>query len=290
MPLKVSDRLKLLKEVSERLCFEEWYMVDITLKEFGLPTETIWNGEKTAYILEMTSNASANVLIELGRHLGFELSNQKTGVVVEECSFWHPGMFKLFVSHLASERQFAGDFQKHLLQCGISCFVAHNDITPTKEWQVEIEAALRTCDSLVALLHNGFHASSWTDQEIGFVMGRELPAFAVRLGETPYGFIARFQAFNGLGKKAEQIAKELFEAYRQHPLTKAAMASVCVALFESSDSFEQAKTRVRYLEEIESWEPAFSERVISALKTNNQISGSFGVPARVNALVSAHKT
>ena len=290
MPLKVSDRLKLLKEVSDRLCFEEWYMVDTTLKEFGLPTETIWGSEKAAYIIEMARNASDCVLVDLGKHLGFELDNINKFAVTEDCGFWQHGMFKLFVSHLAAERQFAGDLQKSLLRCGISCFVAHNDITPTKEWQAEIETALRTCDSLVALLHTGFHASSWTDQEIGFVMGRELPAFAVRLGETPYGFIGRFQAFNGLGKSVEQVAKELFDAYRNHPLTKGAMASVCISLFEGSDSFEQSRTRVRYLEEIDNWLPSFSERLRTALKINNQISGSFGVSARVNALIDTHKS
>src|SRR5207253_879179 len=102
-----------------------------------------------------------------------------------EPSFWRPDMLRLFITHLASHRAFAGQLQELLLDYGISSFVAHNDIEPTLEWQVQIETALATCDALVALLHDKFHASYWTDQEIGFAMGRRVPTFAVKFGETP---------------------------------------------------------------------------------------------------------
>ena len=294
MPLQISERLKLRKEIATSLSFEEWYLIDLTLTEYGLPTEQTWNGEKSAYVLAMISGASEATLIDMAKHLGFVLpltdsvsSVSRPLKEADQPAFWHKNMFKLFVSHLANQRKYAGDLRKHLLKFGISCFVAHDDISPTKEWQIEIEAGLRTCDSLVALLHEGFHVSQWTDQEIGFVMGRNLPAFAVRLGETPYGFIGRFQAFNGLGKTAQEVAKDLFDAYRQNPLTKSAMALVCVSLFEASDSFDQAKARIRYLEELDIWEESFSERITTAMKVNSQISGSYGVPARVKALLQS---
>jgi nucleoside 2-deoxyribosyltransferase len=57
------------------------------------------------------------------------------------------------------------------------------NIEPTKEWQNEIEAALSTCDALVALLHPGFHVSMWTDQEIGYAMGRGIPVYSVGFGQ-----------------------------------------------------------------------------------------------------------
>jgi len=39
-------------------------------------------------------------------------------------------------------------------------------------------------------------------------MGRGFPTFAVRFGEDPYGFIGRFQAFNGTAKQAIVLARE----------------------------------------------------------------------------------
>ena len=140
----------------------------------------------------------------------------------------------------------------------ISAFVAHNDIDPTKEWQAEIEMALGTCDVLIALLHTGFHQSFWTDQEIGFAMGRGLPVFSVYFVQDPYGFIAQFQAFDGRKKSPLSLAREVFERLRDHRQTRDRMSSALVTLFENSPSFADAKTRIGYLEKLETWSPSFS--------------------------------
>src|SRR5262245_39848414 len=59
-------------------------------------------------------------------------------------------------------------------------------------------SALRSAEALVALITTGFNGSKWTDQEVGFVMGRGKLVVSVRLDNTaPYGFIGRGQAING---------------------------------------------------------------------------------------------
>ena len=193
-------------------------------------------------------------------------------------------MLRLFVTHLSKHRAFAADLQEALSDFGISGFIAHRDIEPTQEWQIEIETALATCDALVALLHERFHASNWTDQEIGCAMGRGVPVFAVRFGEDPYGFIGRFQAFNGNGKTAKALARELFDAYSRNKQTQRRMSEVLVGLFEESRSFAEAKNLIGHLESLTNWEPSFSSRLKSAVKSNSQVSGSWGVPERVAAL------
>lgn len=162
--------------------------------------------------------------------------------------------------------------------------MAHNDIEPTLEWQTQIETALATADSLVALLHPTFHASSWTDQEIGFAMGRGLPVFAVRFGQDPYGFIGRFQGFVGGGKTPEVLAHELFDSYRKNKQSQKRMGEVLLNLFEDSGSFTAAKTRIGYLEQLEVWDSSFVPRLEAAAEANSQISGSWGVPERVQTL------
>ena len=162
--------------------------------------------------------------------------------------------------------------------------MAHNDIEPTLEWQTQIETALATADSLVALLHPTFHASSWTDQEIGFAMGRGLPVFAVRFGQDPYGFIGRFQGFVGGGKTPEVLAHELFDSYRKNKQSQKRMGEGLLNLFEDSGSFTAAKTRIGYLEQLEVWDSSFVPRLEAAAEANSQISGSWGVPERVQTL------
>jgi nucleoside 2-deoxyribosyltransferase len=283
MSLTPSQRLSLLKVIAERLSNESWQFVDITLQQFGISTPESWSGLESDYIMRATQKAPDQKLIDLAQHVGHKFG-QPTSPGVEP-PFWRKDMLRLFVSHLAAERAYAGELQENLFRYGISSFVAHNDIEPTSEWQVQIETALATCDALVALLHDKFHASNWTDQEIGFAMGRGVPTFAVRLGETPYGFIGRFQAFNGNGKSAPNLASELFDCYRKHKQTESKMSAAVVSIFELSDSFATAKERMRYLEQLQVWDPSFAGRIRSAVNTNSQIDGSYGVPERVKKLL-----
>jgi len=271
-----------MKEIATRLSSEDWPFIDVTLKQFSLSLSDEWSGTKDAYILHMVEEAADQVLIDLAQHVGYQFEEVPAPRV--DPPFWRKGMFRLFVSHLATKRAFAAELQETLLDFGISCFIAHNDIEPTQEWQTQIETALATCDALVALLHENFHASNWTDQEIGFAMGRGVPVYSVRFGQDPYGFIGRFQAFNGSKKTAVAISRELFDAYRKNKQTQRRMSEILMALFEQSGSFADAKVRIGYLEELELWGPSFSTRIRSAAKSNNQISGSWGVPERVAAL------
>lgn len=273
-----------MKEISERLGAESWALIDTTLREFGMRTSESWSGSSTDYILSMIVDAGDYQLIDLARHVGYQFELAEAPVRVDP-SFWRRGMFRLFISHLAAHKKFAGELQDALLPYGISAFVAHTDIEPTSEWQTQIETALATCDALLALLHDQFHESKWTDQEIGFAMGRGVPAFSVRLGQTPYGFIGRFQAFDGNAKTAEMLAREIFDAYRKNKQTQAKMSEAIVQVFENSRSFAEAKRVMSYLEELEIWEPSFSSRVQAAVQNNNQVDGSWGVPERVEALI-----
>jgi hypothetical protein len=233
----------------------------------------------------MTEDGPDQTLIDLAQHVGYQFEQTISPVRVDP-PFWRKGMLRVFLSHISEHGAFAAEIQQHLLSFGISSFVAHNDIEPSLEWQAQIETALATCDALIALLHNKFHASNWTDQEIGFAMGRGVPTFSIRLGQTPYGFIARFQAFNGKDKGPDEAAQELFDCYRKHKHTQKKMSEVLVTLFEQRFSFAGAKTRVGYLEEIETWDPTFSARIQNAVRDNAQISGSWGVSKRVDNLIA----
>jgi len=63
------------------------------------------------------------------------------------------------------------------------------------------------------------------------------------------------------------------------------MSEVLVGLFEESNSFAAAKTRISYLDELDFWDTSFSTRIRSAAKGDSQVLGSWGVPARVEALI-----
>ena len=288
MYLDPSQRITLISNISKKLATERWSIIDLTLEQYGCPTTDLFNsGSEEDYIVQMVSKAQDDVLIALATHL--ELS---TGISKEIVApqLWTDSCLRLFVSHLTQHKQVAADLQNFLLTYGIDAFVAHADIKPSVEWRNEIELALSTCDVLIALLHEGFNTSEWTDQEVGFAIGRRLPVLSIQFNQPPYGFIGRFQAFNGNGKSPAILAKEVFDILCADKRTRDKVAEAVIAQFESSGSFKEAKFNISLLENLGIWTQNYSERIESALKDNSQISGSYGVPARVKRLVGRWST
>lgn len=46
---------------------------------------------------------------------------------------WKDGCFRLFLSHKSEHKDIASDIKEEISLYGISCFVAHEDIHPTKK-------------------------------------------------------------------------------------------------------------------------------------------------------------
>src|SRR5207244_12585474 len=107
---------------------------------------------------------------------------------------WRPDAIRVFISHTSEHRAEVGQLATDLAEYGLSCFVAHLDIEPTREWQATIHDALATTDVMLAYLTPDFHASLWTDQEVGWALGRGALMIPVNVGANPYGFLAAFQA------------------------------------------------------------------------------------------------
>jgi hypothetical protein len=282
-----SERIKAIREIANRLSAEEWSIIDLTLEQFGQPTRTSWDGgDKFGYVVEMLGRAEDDALVGLAAHVGAEAGDTVSQATLD-APFWKPGYFRLFISHLAAEKAFASELQLALIQYHISGFVAHRDIEPTKEWQNEIELALSTCDALVALLTPEFHQSNWTDQEIGFAMGRSILIVSIRQGQDPYGFIGKFQAINGTNHKAARIANDLFDIFAVHKLTQRGMANAIVAMLESAGTWASAKETMSYVENLVYWDSSLTARLRAAVAENNQVSDAFGVPERIERFLNS---
>jgi hypothetical protein len=127
--------------------------------------------------------------------------------------------FRLFISHIAKDKDKATRLKDCLAPYAISGFVAHEDIHPTLEWQKEIEHALYTMDAFLAIHTPGFKDSFWTQQEIGFAVGRGAKIISFKMGEDPTGFISKHQALARRNRTAEQIALEVDAILAADPLT-----------------------------------------------------------------------
>lgn len=276
-----SERIKHIKAIASALSNEEWSLLDLTLKQFGLPWTDQWGGgTKEGYVIEMISDARDEPLLELAKHLGVASQLETT----EEPTFWSSTSARVFLSHLASMKADISHLREELAKVGILAFVAHLDIEPTKEWQVEIESALASMDGLIALLAPGFKESNWCDQEVGVAIGRKLPIVSVRLGLDPYGFIGKYQAVQGAGKNHQTLARELYDIFMLNPTIGPKITSALVKMLSESPSFDESKRLIALIEKSAYLTTKHVASMQESVEKNGQVSSSWGVPEKIHAI------
>ena len=116
-----------------------------------------------------------------------------------------------FLSHRGQHKREVARVKRQLEGHGVRCFIAHEDIVPTLEWQPEITLALRSMELFVGFVTEDFHEGAWTDQEIGYAYHRGVPRVFVKLGQRdPAGMVAREQALSASwDTAAERILEQL---------------------------------------------------------------------------------
>lgn len=203
------------------------------------------------------------------RESGALVSRQRTITPDASQRIWGDSGYRVFLSHKTEVKKEAAELKKKLGNFGIASFVAHEDIVPTTEWQEEIENALATMDSFVALMTNDFHDSFWTDQEVGFAVGRGIPIIAAKLGQDPYGFIGKFQALNCTWETAAVGLAGLL-------INQTRMLDSYVAAAERCSSFDQGNTISTVLPSISKITDEQARRLCVAFNSNYELHCSFG--------------
>jgi hypothetical protein len=216
-----------------------------------------------------------------------EPSQPRLGVQSQEepaPAFWTPGHFRLFITHPSKVKQFAHDLKAALAGYQIAAFVAHDDIEPTREWQAEIESALRTMDALTALITEDFVVSKWCDQEVGIAIGRGKLVVPVRAGADPHGFLGKYQGLNAQTLNSSDIARKIFEIIVKHDLSTPRMADALIERLSGSGSYVNAKRTMDLLEALPRLNSTQVSRLIATVEENSQVKDAFGVPGRVTEL------
>lgn len=199
--------------------------LDIPLKLFAHLEHRINQFEeaiakKLTSILRDTGNQHLNRVVIAPILANPATSSLASKPTVDDVSrIWQPDCLRFFLSHVSTYKTSVSTLKDELRIHGISGFVAHEDIEPTKEWEDEIFLALNSAHALAAFLTPEFHKSKWTDQEVGIAQGRGLLVIPVGLGIDPYGFMARKQALPGSFEKIEQLATGLIDILLKHHTT-----------------------------------------------------------------------
>lgn len=197
---------------------------------------------------------------------------------------WRPSAApRVFLSHLAKDREEVHELARVLKMIGFACFVAHDEIRPSRSWLREIERALNSCEILVGYITEGFSESEWTDQEVGWALGRGLVAIPVVAGgPMPYGFLGTYQAIKrgpddhiGLGRRVfASIVDATFDG--QRPYAEAIVPKVAPLVtnaFSRSTSAGKAAEHFELLRQIpaSAWTLPMREQIETALRENPHV-------------------
>jgi hypothetical protein len=241
--LRPSERLKLVEAIAVELQ-KRWTFVEIDLyfnacqvDHSGHPHGNY--GSKRVYSQSVLSAVPDERLLSIAADLEVIQDGATVGPIEPPKNWQGTKRFRLFISHISADKLIATRLKDALSAHEIAGFVAHEDIHPTLAWQDEIERGLRTMDAMVAVHTKGFSASFWTQQEIGFALGRGVKVISFKYGEDPTGFIGKHQALPRLNRSAEEIAAEIDRLLAADPRTaerlKAAKPAKSFADFDAND-------------------------------------------------------
>ncbi len=226
--MRPTQRMDLLDQIGRELQSRFTFGgIDEFLSACGIKPLAGYSGpnSKWAYAKTVLKDVTDSTLLEIAAELELK-PIVAGGVLVLPPRNWQAASeLKLFISHISRDKDKAMRLKTCLSAYAIDGFVAHEDIHPTLDWQVEIERALRNMDAFIAIHTKGFSGSIWTQQEIGFAVARDVKIISLRMGEDPTGFISKHQALARGNRTAEDIAKEVDAILAEDAKTAAKLAA-----------------------------------------------------------------
>lgn len=230
-----------------------------------------------AQVLDTIFSDDSNMIGEVIDHFDIDLWYQQKdpekyqkvffASKVASADFWVEGQLKVFISHLSSNKDRMSAMKAELAHWGISAFIAHEDIEPSREWMNEVEAGLETMEVLVAVVEPGFKESDWCAQEVGYALGRHIDIIPLRAGLDPFGFFGKIQGVQIKGKVATAVATEIVRLLLKKPKHRDKLLRAMGKAFRSLQS--EQKTEVFDL--LDSWSVA-TDAQIKMLLENSSLS------------------
>lgn len=199
---------------------------------------------------------------------------------------WRPNLPRVFFSHVITSKVEVAELADRLEDLSCSCFVAHVQIEPSRDWQEVIETALQTTHFMIAYVTPDFSESSWTDQEVGWALGRGIPVIPVNAGKQPYGFFGAYQSMKANSKQSVSVSMNIFRAlvgatFRSsrpsNALVEQSLSAAIVTSFCASPNYDSTRQRFPLLGRIPIglWTDSMLRQLEESANRNRQIEQAF---------------
>lgn len=214
---------------------------------------------------------------------GLLVSGARSYSQSEAEDLWGDGL-RVFISHTHHIKKEVTLLSKTLGNCGMTTFVSHKDIVPTREWQREIEKALSTMDLFLAILTEEFKSSNWCGQETGIAFARGIYIMPIRLqainGIDPYGFIGKNQA---LSCSWDEMPYEIVKILSNDPNMFAKTFTGYINKVSTSKSYNQSVSLSEYLPIFQTLNIEQADALAKAFNENDQAYTSVAFKSQIIA-------
>lgn len=275
-------KLFLPAEVMARISFEEQASICEDLRQdLNKCASSVDNESFRAVDLELADEGDAEY--QQAQSLA-----QQSHTNPDTLPFWTPGELRLFISHRDTHKAEARDLADELKAYGISAFVAHDTIEPMTTWQREIEKGLETMEVMLALITDDFHDSVWTNQEVGYALGKGVPVIPLKLERTdPAGFVGPKQAVKGYHlRRIEAAAPAIYRLLVEKLGQKTRLQQALVAAFAKSRDWDSTRKRFDRLDgAVSTLGDEEVEEIQAAYSSNEALHGAYYLNNHYNRLV-----
>lgn len=183
---------------------------------------------------------------------------------------------KIFLSYSTDNKEGVGRIKTWLTNFGFEAFLAHEDITPSLEWQNEIIVNLDTCHIFIPIITDEFLKSSWTDQEAGIAFIKKKKIVPVSIGHKPYGFLGIYQGLPMDLKYVENGCIGIVKAIKTDQRYAQIVLDLVISSLSNSRSFASSEWKTSIIAEFDSFTKEQFDMVLKSAIDNNQVSIAFG--------------
>jgi len=204
----------------------------------------------------------------------------------DSLTIWKPGFVRLFISHRDEHKKKAFQLSEALEALGIATFVAHDTIEATKEWRREILNGLETMEVMLVFLTDDFHKSTFTNQEIGYALGRGIPIVSLKLENSdPSGFISHEQALRGSLDNPSASAIKIQKLVAEKLGREDRIQQGLISAFLLSPDFDETKLRFdRLVAVVNELNEAELAQIIEGFSKNDQLYCAGHLVSKYNRL------
>lgn len=190
----------------------------------------------------------------------------------DNLTIWKPEYIRLFISHKDEHKKEATLLAKKLEAYGISSFVAHDTIEPLEKWQNTIIKGLQSMEVMLIFVTDGFFQSCWTNQEIGFALGKGVPIISLKLEkEAPQGFIQDTQAIICRLDSNQDTVSKIYKVLSKKLNHEERIRKSLIQAFIKSPKFEETLKRFTRLQSLEKITDLDIKQIIKGFNHNDQL-------------------